>query len=43
VRVAPVLPETDEEKERYEAAAVRREYRLALRKRAKEQEKQQAE
>jgi acyl-CoA hydrolase len=43
VRVAPVLPETDEERERYEAAAVRREYRLALRKRAKEQEKQQSE
>jgi acyl-CoA hydrolase len=38
VRVAPVVPETDEEMERYEAAAVRRQYRLALRKRAKEQE-----
>jgi acyl-CoA hydrolase len=38
VKVAPVVPETEDERSRYEAAAVRREYRLALRRRAKEQQ-----
>jgi len=33
--VAPVLPETEEEKRRYEEAGVRREYRLARRNRGK--------
>lgn len=33
VAVAPVIPETDIERERYEAAGTRREYRLSLRKR----------
>lgn len=37
VPVAPVIPETEEEKQRYEAAGVRREHRLAVRRRAKEQ------
>lgn len=32
VKVAPVIPETDDEKRRYEEAAVRRAYRLAMRK-----------
>ncbi|MCC6263075.1 MAG: acyl-CoA thioesterase [Bryobacterales bacterium] len=35
VPVAPVLPETEEEKRRYEEAGVRREYRLARRSRLK--------
>ena len=33
VAVAPVIPETDDEKRRYEQAGERREYRLALRNR----------
>jgi acyl-CoA hydrolase len=33
--VPPVIPETDEEKRRYQEAGARREYRLALRKRLK--------
>lgn len=37
VPVAQVIPETDEEKQRYEEAGVRREYRLARRRRAKQQ------
>lgn len=36
VPVAPALPETDEEKRRYEEAGVRREYRLAKRNRVKQ-------
>src|SRR5687768_1786367 len=35
VPVAPVLPETDEEKRRYEAALTRREYRLSQKKQEK--------
>jgi acyl-CoA hydrolase len=35
VPVAPVIPETEEEKRRYREALERREYRLELRKRAK--------
>ena len=35
VPVAPVIPETEEEKRRYEEAGARREYRLALRRNAK--------
>jgi acyl-CoA hydrolase len=34
--VPPVIPETDEEKERYEDAALRRSYRLQLKERARE-------
>ena len=37
VPVAPVIPETDEEKRRFEEASVRREYRLAKRNRLKQQ------
>jgi hypothetical protein len=33
VQVPPVIPETEEEKRRYEEAAERREYRLSLRRR----------
>lgn len=39
VPVAQVIPETDEEQQRYEEAGVRREYRLAGRRRVKEQPK----
>ena len=35
VPVAPVIPETDEEKRRYEEALERRQYRLELRRRSK--------
>ena len=35
VRVAPVIPESEEEKRRYAEALARREYRLELRKRSK--------
>ena len=35
VQIPPVLPETDDEKRRYEEAEVRREYRLALKARQK--------
>jgi acyl-CoA hydrolase len=35
VQIPPVLPETDDEKRRYEEAGVRREYRLALKARQK--------
>ncbi len=34
--VPPVIPETDEEKERYEDAALRRSYRLKMKERARE-------
>jgi acyl-CoA hydrolase len=34
VEIAPVIPETEEEKRRYHEAGVRREYRLALKARA---------
>lgn len=36
VVLPPITPETDEEKRRYEEAAERREYRLALKERARE-------
>ena len=35
VPVAPVIPETEEEKRRYDEALARREYRLELRRRSK--------
>ena len=35
VEIAPVIPETEEEKRRYHEAGQRREYRLALRGRSK--------
>jgi len=35
VPVAPAIPETEEEKRRYEEAAQRREYRLELRRKGK--------
>jgi acyl-CoA hydrolase len=35
VQIPPVLPETDDERRRYEEAGVRREYRLALKARQK--------
>lgn len=37
VPIAPVIPETDDEKRRYEEAGLRRQYRLALRERSRTQ------